>query len=297
MEQPLVSIVMNCRNGEKYLDQALKSVLEQTYQNYELVFWDNLSSDSSAEIFKKYTDKRFKYFLAPTSTNLSMARNLAIEKTQGEFIAFLDVDDWWLPTKLAKQIPLFSDSSVGMVCSNYWVFSEKKDKCWKRYRGPLPSGWVLSDLLKDYFVGLPTLVIRKASLLSLDSVCNPNYRLISDLDLVSRLAVSWRLGAVQEALAYYRVHAANESSKGVDYNILDHEKWISDISQISAIKGDKSFRFAQDKVLYIKALHMIMQQDRFNAYKLIRDISWLKLKLKLYVASLLPQMLLNRIKN
>ena len=60
--QPLVSIIMNCYNGEKYLDDSLKSIVNQTYQNWELIFWDNISFDNSKKIFEKFKDKRFKYF-------------------------------------------------------------------------------------------------------------------------------------------------------------------------------------------------------------------------------------------
>ena len=60
-DQPLVSIIMNCYNGETYLQESIKCVLSQTYENWELIFWDNRSKDKSAEIFKGYEDKRFKY--------------------------------------------------------------------------------------------------------------------------------------------------------------------------------------------------------------------------------------------
>ena len=61
-KQPLVSIIMNCLNGEKYLNSAIDSVINQTYKNWELIFWDNRSTDNSANILKKYKDKRIKYF-------------------------------------------------------------------------------------------------------------------------------------------------------------------------------------------------------------------------------------------
>ena len=70
-EQPLISIIMNCYNGEKYLRQSIASVLHQTYQNWELLFWDNQSTDSSAEIFKSYDDNRFKYFYAKKHSIIS----------------------------------------------------------------------------------------------------------------------------------------------------------------------------------------------------------------------------------
>ena len=72
LEQPLVSIIINCYNGEKYLSKALDSITLQTYKNWEVVFWDNRSNDKSAEIFKRYknNDNRLKYYLAPKHSNI-----------------------------------------------------------------------------------------------------------------------------------------------------------------------------------------------------------------------------------
>ena len=70
---PLVSILMNCFNGEKYLRQAIESVLSQSYKNWELVFWDNRSTDSSAAIVNGYKDSRIRYFLSPTHTSFGAA--------------------------------------------------------------------------------------------------------------------------------------------------------------------------------------------------------------------------------
>ena len=83
---PLISIVMNCFNGQTYLKKALDSVLVQTYQNWELIFWDNQSEDKSTEIFKSYKDKRFKFFSSSKHTILYEARNNAIQKTNGDLI-------------------------------------------------------------------------------------------------------------------------------------------------------------------------------------------------------------------
>ena len=102
-KSPLVSIIVNCYNGDKYLSEALDSILDQTYQNWELIFWDNRSEDKSAEIFKRNKDKRFKYYYANEHTSLYKARNLAIEKSNGDFIAFLDTDDLWDKNKLQLQ--------------------------------------------------------------------------------------------------------------------------------------------------------------------------------------------------
>ena len=122
---------MNCYNGEAYLNDSIKSVLAQTYANWELIFWDNKSEDKSAEIFKSYKDKRFKYFYTNQHTSLYKARNLAIEKSSGSFISFLDTDDLWDPRKLELQMKYFTNPEAGVVFSNLWML--KKMKIQKNY--------------------------------------------------------------------------------------------------------------------------------------------------------------------
>ncbi|MBK87177.1 MAG: hypothetical protein CMC86_08320, partial [Flavobacteriaceae bacterium] len=93
MKNKLVSIIVNCFNGEKYLSQTLESILSQNYMNFEVIFVDNCSTDSSAKIFKKIKDKRFKYFKTKKKIKLYASRNFALKKCKGNFIAFLDSDD------------------------------------------------------------------------------------------------------------------------------------------------------------------------------------------------------------
>ena len=123
---PLVSIVINIFNGERYIEEALKTVFKQTYKNWEVIFWDNKSTDQSKKILKNFSDNRIHYFEAEKFTKLYEARNLAIKKAKGQYIAFLDVDDWWLPEKLEKQIILFQkDKTLKMVYSNFYVVDDK----------------------------------------------------------------------------------------------------------------------------------------------------------------------------
>ena len=98
-KKPLVSIIINCYNGEKYLREAIDSIYSQTYVNWEIIFWDNCSTDRSAEIAKSF-DHRLRYYCTVDTTPLGAARNLAIKKTKGKYIAFLDCDDLYLPEKL-----------------------------------------------------------------------------------------------------------------------------------------------------------------------------------------------------
>jgi glycosyltransferase involved in cell wall biosynthesis len=118
----LVSVVVNCYNGEKYLNQCIESILNQTYKNIELIFWDNQSRDKSKNIIQSYDDSRIKYFYAKNYTTLYEARNLALKECKGDFINFLDVDDYYLNDKIAKQILHFDNENVGVVYSNYYRY-------------------------------------------------------------------------------------------------------------------------------------------------------------------------------
>ena len=88
MKLPLVSIIMNCHNGEKYLKESLRSIFNQKYKNWELIFWDNYSSDNSRKIIKKFKDKRIRYFYSKKFNSLYNSRNLAIGKAKGKYISF-----------------------------------------------------------------------------------------------------------------------------------------------------------------------------------------------------------------
>lgn len=295
-EQALVSVIMNCYNGEKYLREAIDSVSAQTYKNWEIIFWDNQSTDQSAEIYKSYNDPRLKYFYAPAHTLLYEARNYAIEKASGNFFAFLDVDDWWHPEKLEKQIPLFDDPEVGIVCGNYWIFSERKNKRWKLFKKPAPIGWVLNELLNFYFVGLLTLVVRRSALASLDYQCNPQYHMIGDMDLVVRLSIHWKLNCEQDPVGFYRWHGGNESLKHQSRFLSELEGWLREMSENEVIRLCPGLKSLKNIYTYQKALYQLFQSDRKGAYRLSNDLPWGRLKFKLWVGLLLPIFVARRLR-
>jgi glycosyltransferase involved in cell wall biosynthesis len=217
---------MNCYNGEKYLREALESVLVQTYQNWELIFWDNQSNDNSKEIVNSYEDDRVKYFCAPKHTLLYEARNYAIKKASGEFYAFLDVDDWWKEDKLAKQMLLFKDSAVGLVYGKYLIVNSHNTKA----RTPLfcvfklPTGYVTKELLRNYSVGLLTIIIRKIAFKSVKGF-DPRFHIIGDYDLSIKISLKYKFACVQENIAFYRLHSDSELSKGRDKYINELQLW------------------------------------------------------------------------
>jgi glycosyltransferase involved in cell wall biosynthesis len=288
---------MNCYNGDKYLRQAIDSVLAQTYSNLEIIFWDNQSTDSSAQIVKSYADTRLRYFYAPRHTWLYEARNYAIENARGEFVAFLDVDDWWLPRKLEQQIPRFGDPQVGFVCGNYWIQSDRKGKRWQALPGPAPTGWVLDELLKSFFVGLLTLVVRRAAISSLEFPCDPRYHMIGDFDLVVRLSTLWKLDCVQEPIACYRLHGSNESAKHRGRHVAEMEQWLAEMSNVDAIRSSANLHFVELNYKYLKILDRILQGDKHTARLLLNQLPWGQRKVRLCIALFAPTFVVRSLKN
>ena len=162
MKKKLISIIINCYNGEKYLQKTLESVLNQNYQNFEVIFLDNCSTDQSSKIFKNIDDKRFKYFRTKKKVKLYDGRNLALKKCKGHFITFLDTDDWWNKNFLSSRSRFFnSPKEYGFCFSNCFHYFENKKKYKSFTKEKLPSGFILNNLLKFYFVKLGTLIIKR----------------------------------------------------------------------------------------------------------------------------------------
>jgi len=226
-EQPSVSIIMNCFNGETYLKESIDSILSQTYKNWELIFWDNKSQDKSAEIFKGYEDKRFKYFYATEHTTLYKARNLAIEKARGDYIAFLDTDDLWDENKLELQMHYFSNPEVGVVYSNCWILKKSKKK--KLYvKKMLPCGEIFEQLIDSYNVGILTVVMRKTSYLKLIKKFDERFWIAGDFDLFMRLSKICLFEAIQKPLASYRLHDNNLSRLSKGKELVEFEIWLKE---------------------------------------------------------------------
>ena len=296
--KPQISVIINCFNGEKYLKNAIDSVISQTYKNWEIIFWDNQSNDKSAKIFKNFQDDRLKYYYAELHAEiLCKARNYALKKANGEFIAFLDVDDWWLPEKLEKQIPLFHDPEVGMVYGNVWQFFEKKNKKKIYKKGNLPTGKILNELLNDYVVGSPTYVIRKKSLESLEYCFNDDFHIIGDFDINVRLSAKWRINCIQLPVAFIRKHANNVSLLNREREINELKVWFKQMKNNQLISSQNNFNKVLILAHYLEAMQSIMEKGFVKNFLMVAKYPFSFNKIKLILALLLPKLLLKKIKN
>ncbi len=203
--RPLVSIIMNCLNCEKYLREALDSVYSQTYPHWEIIFWDNASTDHSGEIARSY-DHRLRYFKGEATIPLGAARNQALEQAGGEYIAFLDCDDLWLPEKLEKQIPLFDDPEVGVVFCDTVYFNDSNYEERLYSHRKYVTGQGFAALLMDNFLAMPSVVIRRTALVEQSEWFDPHFSMNEEADLFLRIAYTWTLAMVNEPLAKWRIH-------------------------------------------------------------------------------------------
>ena len=228
MEQkfPLVSVIMNCYNGETYLKESISSLINQTYKNWELIFWDNFSSDSSKEVLMQFSDKRIKYYYTKNFTPLYEARNLAIKKTSGEFISFLDTDDWWSPKRLEKQIELFfKDKNLDIVYTNFYFFYSKTKTKKIISKKNLPDGKITQKLLSNYNIGGILTALCKKKIFQTKQFIG-KYEIIGDFDFFVDVSLSSFFGCIQEPLAYYRVHGSNTSLRKIHLHIQELESWL-----------------------------------------------------------------------
>ena len=147
---PRVSIIMNVRNGATTLPEAIDSALAQTFADWELIVWDDRSTDESAQIATEYRDPRIRYFLSPEETPLGKARHLAMRQAHGEWLAFLDQDDVWMPHKLEKQMALAAPG-IGIIYGRAVLFDARRgnlrDYDYAHEFGPLPEGERLPSAL------------------------------------------------------------------------------------------------------------------------------------------------------
>lgn len=287
---------MNCYNGEEFLREAISSVIAQTYENWELIFWDNHSTDGSARIFHEFSDIRLRYFLAPSHTLLYEARSMAMQKVSGDYIAFLDVDDWWTSDKLCKQIPLFKNKDVAVVYGNYWLKNERKKNTSIANKNKLPEGAILDDLLREYLVGILTIVMRRTVIENLNNCFDKQYQIIGDFDLMIRLSAKYQFACIQEPIAYYRWHGKNTSFLESYREIDELEHWIIKVCSDKRISSSKNFVYIKDRLNFCKVLNAISCGRRSDAWRLFCGCRWGLMKLKLLIMLTVPYAIVRKLR-
>ena len=218
-------------NACKTIMDAVNSVIKQDYINWELIIVDDNSSDNTSALIKEVNDPRVKYFrLQSNSGSPASPRNKALELSSGFYIAFLDSDDIWYPTKLSKQIYLMDENEIDFSCTTYDISKERN--CHTTYHPPTFASY--KDLLLNNSVGCLTAVCTRSVLRGL------HFPHCGHEDYALWLKVIKRTNGVysiDEALACYQVVDGSVSSNKYKlfpffWNIYRHEENMSFLASL-----------------------------------------------------------------
>jgi glycosyltransferase involved in cell wall biosynthesis len=209
MKRPLVSVIIPNYNYSQYVGEAVESVLSQTYANVEISVVDDGSKDNSLEILQTFRDKI--KIVKQQNAGVSVARNNGVANSNGEFIAFLDADDVWLPEKIEKQIALFlNDKDLGLVHVAVQDIDAAGKNLETHFNGL--SGDVSQELLlfKGAVIlggGSGIMISRKV----FEEVGGFDLRLSTsaDWDIFYQISSRYKVGFISEILLKYRIHGSN----------------------------------------------------------------------------------------
>ena len=287
--QSLISVIVNYHNGEKYLERCIKSIINQEYKNFEIIAWDNASTDNSKKIIEKFKEVKIKYFRHPIKENLYKARNRAIEKSSGQLIAFLDSDDWWEENYLSSREKHFRDTNIDFFYSNTNIFYEKKRKK-KLYRNfSLPHGKIFSYLVKDYFIIISGTIFKK-ELFEKYGKFNENYSIIGDYDFIMKISKYCNAHVNDLPLLNYRVHENNFLKLHSKLYYEEYKDWFDKNVKENDDYFKKYINFLKNKLGYIEILSLIENEEK-NISILIKIFKHKVLieKIKLLILFFLPK--------
>lgn len=284
MDQPLVSVIIPSYNHEKYVEQAIMSVINQTYKNIELIIIDDGSKDKSPYLIKELIDKvNSSKIIFETQDNMGLSRTLnkAVKMANGEFIAILASDDMYLPNRIEESVNVLSTAkpNVCAVYSDGFIIDENGRKISKyshKFKVPLSKNTYKELLLRDWIAALSVLY-RKSSLFQC-GLFDENIE-IEDYDMLLRLAQLFKFDYIPKPLFLYRWHGLNYSNDGIkmddqlDLIIKKHKDLYSYRKYKLALKNKDFANFIRElnllNIELIFRLIILKSQKKFsiNKYK------------------------------
>lgn len=212
---PEVTIITPCYNAGKYLSTCVESVLAQTFGDWEHLIVDDQSSDGSRAVISRFArdDDRIKLIASSSKLGASKARNLAIERARGKYIAFLDADDWWTEQKLEKQIGHLKATDAKFSCTSYFVVDEDDNLRRVQKVKKLQKKLLLT---KRSVVGCLTVLYDREYFK--DFFFSENMRSAEDYEMWCRMLAfleqnGGKAAVLEAPLAYYRTHRGGKSHR------------------------------------------------------------------------------------
>jgi glycosyltransferase involved in cell wall biosynthesis len=241
---PLVSIVLPTYNRANLLGRALRSIINQTYSNFEVIVVDDCSNDATEHVVKSFRDERMRYIRNERNMGAVLSRNTGITAGRGKYIAFQDSDDEWLSTKLEKQMNAFNFGTpdLGVVYTSFWLIDKGKKVFVPRSDLKHTEGKIHSDLLWENFVTTPTAVVRKECFEKVGMF--ENLPRLQDWALWLRISKDYRFEHIKEPLlnAYRQ---PDSISRNINAFIVARKyilhKYFEEISKKSKLLGKHYF--------------------------------------------------------
>lgn len=274
---PLVSVVIPTHNRADLLPQAIDSVLSQDYPHVEIIVVDDGSTDDTAQIMQCY--KPPVRYIQQANQGAAAARNRGIREASGEFIAFLDSDDWFLPGKLSLQAHyLLEHPQIGLVYSAYDVIDENRDLRWHVMPDLITGPHAYLDLLWRCMVGpitMPTVMLRRA-IFDHITPFDETMRLAEDLDLWCRIARDYPIALLPESLSMVRIHYSSLTRRVNPADKL--ETWRKIVGK--AFADDYPFPLFYKRRLYARIYYAAAVNAGLDGYQdhilpyLLRSLLW-----------------------
>ncbi len=222
---PLVSIIMPAYNAELFIEESIKSVINQTYKNWELIIVDDCSTDNTKNImidFQKINDKIKTIFLKINSGKPSIAKNFALKESIGKYIAFLDSDDIWCENKLEKQVQIMESNSKYGLCytGGYWI--DKDGNFIKSFLPKYSNGNLFKNMLVRYEINNQSVMIRRESLEKTIIKFNEIITIGEDYNLYMNILNKYEAVNIKEYLIKYRIHnnAITKNKKRISDGVI-----------------------------------------------------------------------------
>ena len=209
---PLISIVIPTYNRADLIPKAIQSVIDQTYQNWELIIVDNYSDDGTKEVIHSFKDPRISMLLIPRTGSVAASRNLGVLHSKGEWIAFLDSDDWWFPEKL-KTVSEVIQNGPDLIYHDLQIVSglDDENSPRKTKSRKLKDPIFLDLLLNGNDIALSSVTLRKSIFMKVNGMNeSPNFFAIEDYETWLRIAkVTNKFAHIPRALGAYQLHDGN----------------------------------------------------------------------------------------
>jgi glycosyltransferase involved in cell wall biosynthesis len=214
----LVSVLMTSYNYERYLSEAIESVLNQTFKDLELIIVDDYSADTSIKIIEEYKrkDSRIRSLYHDRNMGISKTANDGLKMARGKFVSFIGADDVWFPSKLEKQLNLLKDDDNKIVWSEGVIIDGKGAETGRTMTQLLnppskKSGNLFQELLTEDFIFGQSLLFKTAYLENLGF--NERFKYVNDHLLLVNLSRKYEFAFIPEPLAKYRIHGSNITLK------------------------------------------------------------------------------------